>query len=59
MINFSKELVDPWTVEQLEKYIDELEERVSDTNKWIKYLKALRKKKTRKSPVDTGARDGR
>jgi hypothetical protein len=60
MIEFSKELVEPWTVEQLQKYIIELEERVDDTNKWIKYLKGLRRKKARRhSTLDTGARDGR
>jgi hypothetical protein len=59
MNDFSKELVDPWTVEQLDTYIKELEIRVDDTNKWIKYLRQLRRKKVRKSPIDTGARDGR
>jgi len=59
MNDFSKELVEPWTAEQLDTYIKELEIRVDDTNKWIKYLKVLKRKKTRKLTPDNGARDGR
>jgi hypothetical protein len=53
------EIVDQWTIELLQKYIFELENRREQLDSWLKQLRLIRRKKVRKSPVDTGARDGR
>jgi hypothetical protein len=62
MKEFHKELLDSlikdWTLEQIETYITELEEREVELTNWIRYLKTVRKKKARKPPLDTGDRGG-
>ena len=62
MSEYHKELLDgivkDWTVKQIEDYITELENRVAGINEWIKHLRTIRKKKTRKTSPDTGIRSG-
>ena len=62
MDDFHKELlgslVKDWNVGQLEFYITELEERIVLLNEWIAYLRILKRKMTRKQPLDTGVRGG-
>jgi len=52
-------LVDAWSVEQLENYIHELETRIGDTKQLLSALRAMRKRKTRKTVYENGPRDGR
>lgn len=53
------EIIQDWTVEQIDAYIVQLEQRVTDLRDWISHLKTIRKKKIRKPVYETGARDGR
>jgi len=48
-----------WTIEKLDKYIEELEARITETHKTIQELKLIRRKKVRKGSFDNGVRDGR
>jgi hypothetical protein len=62
MNDFHKELlseiIQTWNVEKIESYIVLLEQRSIDLNDWIKHLRTIRRKKTRKQPLDTGVRGG-
>lgn len=53
-------LVEGWTVEQIDKYIEKLEERILYTRDELQALKELRNKKLRKQKAakDTGTRGG-
>lgn len=51
-------LIDGWTIEQLDEYIEQLEERIKYTRTQIQLLKALQKKKKR-STLETGTRGGK
>lgn len=53
------EIIEKWDERQISNYIIQLETRVLELNHWIKELRVIRKKKVKKSPLDTGARDGR
>jgi hypothetical protein len=52
------ELVKDWTLMQLNEYIIQLEHRRNEMDEWIHHAKILRRKKSRKTPVDTGGRGG-
>jgi hypothetical protein len=52
------ELVKDWTLMQLNEYIIQLEHRRNEMDEWIHHAKILRRKKSRKPPVDTGGRSG-
>lgn len=53
-------IIETWTPEHLDVYIQTLENRIKDTKEQITTLRALRKRKMRnKNLKDTGARDGR
>ena len=52
------ELVKDWTVQQVDTYIAELEERVTMLHDWVKHVKIVRKKKMRKPVFDNGVRSG-
>jgi hypothetical protein len=62
MSDFHKELLDEiireWTTNQLNNYITQLEYREIDLKEWIRHLKSIRKKRTKKAPLDTGTRSG-
>ena len=50
-------LVDSWTTEQLDRYIQGLEDRIMDTRGQITALKALKRRKSRnKNLKDNGPR---
>jgi len=53
-----KDVIKDWSVEQVEDYINELEERASDLSEWIRLLKMIRRKKIRKPVYDNGPRGG-
>jgi hypothetical protein len=63
MIEFHKELlselIKDWDAVQLEKYLGELRQREVELGKWIKYVKALQKKKVKKVVYDTDTRGGK
>jgi hypothetical protein len=62
MNDFHQELLDEiireWTTNQVNNYIIQLEKRAVDLKEWIRHLKTIRKRKTRKAPLDTGTRGG-
>ena len=53
------EIIEEWTVEQIENYIARLDARMIQINDYIKFLRTIKKKKTPKKPLETGPRDGR
>ncbi len=52
------EIIKDWTTEQLEIYIEGLEKREIELSDWIKHLRTIRRKKTRKPVYDNGPRGG-
>ena len=53
------DMVSSWTPEQVDKYIKDQETRIISLTERIRFLKEIRRKKTTKKVVETGARDGR
>jgi hypothetical protein len=51
-------LAEEWNLEQLNTYIQRLEDRIKFTNQLVKELKVIRRRKTRRKPVDTGSPRG-
>lgn len=51
-------LANEWTLEQVNNYIQRLEERVNSMNTLIKELKVIQRKKKRRKIVDTGSPRG-
>jgi hypothetical protein len=62
MSDFHKELIteilQTWSVSQIEEYIDQLEERAVNLSDWIKHLKTIRRRKARRLTPDNGVRGG-
>ena len=53
-------LIDKWTPEQLESYIESLEERIKNIKEQVTLLRALRKRRMRNRNLkENGPRDGR
>jgi hypothetical protein len=53
------EIVNKWSNEQLQGYIIDLEARLENTRIVLKELYAIKRKRTKKPFMETGARDGR
>lgn len=55
------ELVEDWTIENLDHYLLKLRAHAKNLDDWIRHVENLRRSKAKKlkQPVDTGARDGR
>jgi|GraSoiStandDraft_1057264.scaffolds.fasta_scaffold00114_25 hypothetical protein len=51
-------IISTWTVERLDQYIIELEERIENTRTLIAEVRRVKKSKQRKKPVDAGKRGG-
>ena len=62
MSEFHKELLDEiireWTNDQVNHYIAQLELRAVDLSEWIRHLKTVRRRRTRKMTPDNGVRGG-
>lgn len=62
MSEFHKELLDEiireWTANQVDNYIMQLEERAIHLSEWIKHLKTIRRRKSRRLTPDNGLRGG-
>lgn len=52
-------LINGWSSQQLDQYIDQLETRLVETHALLKELKTLRRKKQMKRTPENGTRDGR
>lgn len=52
------ELIKDWTIVQLDTYLNELEVRAVQLDRWIKHVKTIKRKRTRKPVYDTGVRGG-
>jgi len=59
MDEFMSEIVETWTIEQLESHIGKLEQRITDARSFITELKVLLRKKKRKTTPDNGGRGGK
>lgn len=59
---YQEELLDlirnKWTVEQLDHYIESLEERIKENHELLKEVKQIRRRKTKKQVYDNGPRGG-
>lgn len=52
-------IISTWSVDQLDKYVQELEERIESTRTLIAEVKRVRKGKSRKTTAETGTRGGK
>jgi hypothetical protein len=54
------ELVETWSVDQVDDYILQLTTRMNELNDWLKSVQMIRRKKMRnyKKMLDTGVRGG-
>jgi hypothetical protein len=61
--NFHKdlllEILIEWDNEKLSNYISLQEERLKHTHSLLRDLREIQRKRNKKKPLDTGARDGR
>ena len=53
------ELIKDWDDTRLETYIHELEDRVKLLNEWIRHVRTVRRKRTRKSVFNNDTRGGK
>jgi hypothetical protein len=51
-------IISTWTVERLDQYLKELEERIENTRTLIAEVKRLKKTKQRRKPLENGPRGG-
>lgn len=51
-------LLSDWSIEQLDHYIEELEERNAETYQLIREVRQIRRKKVARKTLDNGLRTG-
>ena len=63
MSNFQRELlseiIERWDNQEIDGYLLQLITRRSELEEWIKHVQAIKRKRTKKAPLENGPRDGR